>query len=180
MRWLSLAMLFSLATTGCTPHRPHNDAGVVGPEGGVLAFDAAMLVHPDTGHDAARDDAYVPPLPDAGRSCHGVAESCTTVGSFGCASQQGCYAHGQCTGFPSFCSDFFSSFTCTSQDGCYWSSGSNYCSGIARSCDAEPGSGSCASQQGCTWEDGCAGSATPCFDLFTPTSCSAQLGCYWS
>lgn len=173
-----LAIGLALAV-GCSPHRPREtDAGIVGPEGGVLTFDAAMLEHPDTGHDAARGDAYIPPY-DAGQSCHGVAESCSIVGSFGCATQQGCYAHGDCMGLASGCYDFFSSFTCTSQDGCYWSSSTSYCSGSARPCDLEGGSASCASQEGCYWQDGCAGVATSCYALFTSASCTAQLGCYW-
>ena len=169
------------AALGCAPHRARDtDAGVRGPEGGVLTFDAAMLVRVDAGampHDAGHSDTHVTGI-DAGHRCTGVAESCSLVGSTSCISQRGCTRSGNCSGLESLCYDFFDSFSCGSQDGCYWSSLTRSCAGSAWPCHLESGTASCSSQRGCSWTYTCTGSATPC-SLLLQSECSLQLGCFW-
>lgn len=166
---------------GCAPHRTRDgDAGVHGPEGGVLTFDAAMLVRvdaaPPPGRDAGRDAHVVGS--DAGHRCAGSAYSCSLVGATNCMLQLGCTSSGNCSGISTSCYSLFDSFSCGSQQGCYWSSSSRNCSGSAWPCDLESGSASCASQRGCYWERTCTGSAQPC-SLLGEFECTGQLGCYW-
>lgn len=168
--------------TACAPHRvPTMDSGVRGPEGGVLTFDGAMLVHVDA---ARLPDAYVPGHDahvgpsDAGHRCTGVAQPCTLVGSSSCTLQRGCTRTGDCTGVATGCYSLFDSFSCGSQDGCYWSSSGSYCSGSAYSCSIESGSSLCISQRGCSYTYTCTGAVTPC-SLLGEFECPDQLGCIW-
>lgn len=174
--------LSCVLVTGCGGEPlADEDGGVLrGPEGGVLRFDAAMIVA-----DAGPPPADVPfvradtPVRDSGtRRCSGIARDCRSFGSsFTCASQDGCRRDGECRGVASSCYTRFSSFTCTSQDGCFWSSSRDECSGSPRSCSGYFDSFGCTGQEGCYWQDTCSGVAASCFGI-SASLCELQEGCY--
>lgn len=171
---------------GCETRAGIEDAGPLrGPEGGVLRFDAAMLL--DGGRDAGTPpdvprtdtprDVASPDVPMT-RTCAGVPTSCYSLGSSArCATQMGCRRDGECSGVSRSCYSMYTSYSCSAQDGCYWTSSRNECSGSARSCILYSSSSACTGQDGCDWDDTCEGIATSCYDL-SPSLCTLQEGCY--
>ena len=184
--WRPMFALAAALLAGCPGGVEPIDAGppLRGPEGGVVRFDAAMLVPVDAGPamadvgpriDAGRDGG---PTLDAGRRCSGVARSCSSFGaSSSCVTQNGCTRGGECNGVSRSCYSIFSSFACSSHDGCIWDSSRDECNGSARNCSGYFSSSSCSGQDDCRWDTTCDGVASSCFGM-SPALCTLQEGCY--
>lgn len=115
-----------------------------------------------------------------GGSCLGSATPCSLLSLGDCSLALGCFPDGECSGVSSGCYGRIGSYSCASQDGCYWSTSSETCSGVSRSCFGFTNSVSCGGQDGCYWVRTCEGLAWSCSALSSAVDCELQPGCYWS
>lgn len=166
----------------------------IGPEGGILDFDAAEIPAPwevdssagtspgedgeaaaDEDSGAAPEEGGPSPVEAASPSCTGTPTACSLAAA--CDSVQGCASGGTCTGVAEGCYSQFSDFSCISLQGCVWSTSTNSCTGLSWSCNLFSGATSCVTQTGCNWALTCGGTPTPC-DLIPAVSCASQPGCF--
>jgi len=187
----ALVGLSAVLVAGCgSGESGRPDAGIRGPEGGTLTFDAAMLDDPDSAmpppadtgvRDTGVRDTGVRDtgVRDTGTStgvCTGYARSCSVLTDTECLDALGCSLDSTCEGYASSCYSQYSSYTCNSQRGCYWSSYSSDCSGSAWSCSLLSSS-ECYRQRGCSTSRRCTGVSRSCSSLTLQYLCDSQPGC---
>ena len=202
---VAIALMACAGALGACEPQPSGGSDVlpsVGPQGGLIEFDAAAI--PDPTDAAAGGDAAAPGAPDAegdattiavidgGKTdaasdeslgggggsghCSGIAEACSTRSTASCTTGYGCAVGGSCTGLAYDCFAEFADVTCLEIQGCVWDSLDNFCGGSAFACDTYTGSGSCDFQLGCSWAPSCAGTPTAC-SLLSDAECLLQPGC---
>ncbi len=145
--------------------------------GDATTPDAARPVDMGVAIDSARPlvDAWTPPPVDAGPTCMGTANACTSAtSSSDCTLIRGC-GYGQCAGAPNDCHHLVTMTTCMGVQGCTWG---GICTGTPTPCGSFTDSTSCATQDQCTWGTAasCSGNATACTSLSRDV-CTTQPGC---